>query len=125
MEIGPYEDDDAGISYHAMKGDVQLIADNPLELLGLASIADNTQIKDQPYWWVRRGENLYDQLLQHALRVGFWELLSRDPARWKEEVHQAQQRVNETALLHEALGIPERDTPKVMAMMAQLESDPE
>jgi hypothetical protein len=65
-------DDDGPDAYEATLGDIDLLADNPIELLGLAAIHDEIRPeRHTPYWWVVRppkGEpSVAGRLLDDAL----------------------------------------------------------
>jgi hypothetical protein len=51
----------------AEKNGFYFCADNPIELLGLTAICDYVQPQeDVPYWWVVKGPDVRDELLEAA-----------------------------------------------------------
>ncbi|WP_148215666.1 hypothetical protein [Acaryochloris marina] len=53
--------------WFATNNEVQLTADNPIELLGLAAIYDRKKpVADEPYWWVVEGNDIWDELYENA-----------------------------------------------------------
>jgi len=119
MDVGRYENDDDPHSYTAMLGDIDLVADNPIELLGLAAIHDVLRPSThEPYWWRIEAEEeelgISDQLLEAAITRALWELRERDPARWQREVASALASVSESCTPAEALGVSEQELPRVL-----------
>lgn len=52
------------LTWLAEKDGYQLVAGNPIELLGLAGVFEFQVPKhNEPYWWVVEGEDLMEQLL--------------------------------------------------------------
>lgn len=51
----------------AEKDGFRLMADNPIELLGLVGIHDHVQPSaDLPYWWRKEGEDVWERLMSDA-----------------------------------------------------------
>lgn len=50
--------------WHASMNGYEFVADNPIELLGLATIYEYKQPSGEPssYWWTIDGENIWDEL---------------------------------------------------------------
>jgi hypothetical protein len=50
--------------WRAIKNGYELVASNPIELLGLATIYEYKQPSDEPssYWWTVDGENIWEEL---------------------------------------------------------------
>jgi hypothetical protein len=89
--------DDGQDTWEAVLGDIDLVADNPIELLGLAAIHDEIRPeKHEPYWWVvgpaEGEERVYDRLLEEAIATqearveGLRRLRETDPEAWREEL---------------------------------------
>ncbi len=53
--------------WYAEKNGISLYADNPIELLGLATLHDYHQPdRDTPYWWRIEGDDIRDELYEAA-----------------------------------------------------------
>jgi hypothetical protein len=51
------------VTWLAQKDHYQLVANNPIELLGLAGVCEfKKQTSHEPYWWVVEGEDILEQL---------------------------------------------------------------
>ena len=97
----PDDEDDVGLSmWFAAKDGFTFAADNPIELLGLVTVYEDVQPKDdQPYWWHEKtdwnGPMLGEQLLDQAIAVEearvaeFAALRESDPRAWEAEVRAA------------------------------------
>ena len=62
---GEEDADLAACSWRAEKGGYDLHADNPIELLGLATIYDVRAPREppRPYWWTVPGDDIVDELV--------------------------------------------------------------
>jgi hypothetical protein len=87
--------DDGDDSWVAVKGDIDLVASNPIELLGLSAIHDEIEPKTHtPYWWVIRPaegtRSVHQRLLDEAIAAQearveeLRRLRAADPAAWRE-----------------------------------------
>ncbi|WP_194891004.1 hypothetical protein [Catenulispora pinisilvae] len=97
----PDDEDDEGLSmWFAAKDGFTFAADNPIELLGLVTVYEDVQPKeDQPYWWREKtdwsrptlGEQLLDQAIavEEARVAEFAALRQSDPRAWEAEVRAA------------------------------------
>lgn len=53
------------LTWHASNGEIELVASNPTELLGLANIAEHHSDSNyEPYWWVVAGEDIQENLYE-------------------------------------------------------------
>lgn len=88
-------DDESADGWMAIKGEIDLLAENPIELLGLWAIHDEVRPgAPTPYWWSvrseRGAEDIGERLLREATarREARIEELRRlraaDPAAWRE-----------------------------------------
>lgn len=88
---GLYEKEDSRLdSYEAVKDNVRLFADNPISLLGLATIHEfHHPHGEEPYWWKIAGKDskLYERLQDDALEKEFLNYLERKPKECKELIH--------------------------------------
>jgi hypothetical protein len=51
------------VTWLARKGGYQLVANNPIELLGLAGVYEfKNQTSDEAYWWVVEGADIVEEL---------------------------------------------------------------
>jgi hypothetical protein len=71
LRVVPSPDDEGQDAYEAVLGDIDLLADNPIELLGFAAIHDEVRPAGHaPYWWVVKPtggeERLHDRLVVEA-----------------------------------------------------------
>jgi hypothetical protein len=71
LRVVPSPDDEGQDAYEAVLGESELLADNPIELLGLAAIHDEVRpAAHAPYWWVvgpnEGEERLHDRLVAEA-----------------------------------------------------------
>lgn len=109
----PDDEDDEGLSmWFAAKDGFTFAADNPIELLGLVTVYEDVQPKeDRPYWWREEtdwnGPTLGEQLLDQAIAIEearvaeFAALRASDPRAWEAEVRAAVEEVWAGALKEE------------------------
>jgi hypothetical protein len=75
-------EDETACSWFAERGGIDLQAEDPISLLGLAAIyEDILPAQHEPYWWsahTRRDQRISDRLLEQA------EEQERDLLRWRE-----------------------------------------
>lgn len=58
---------DHDMQWWAEKDGFELIADNPIELLGLAGIYEFKQpVEPKSYWWTVEGDDIYRELMDAA-----------------------------------------------------------
>jgi hypothetical protein len=51
------------ITWFAVKNGIQLIAQNPAELLGLAGVIEHQKpASTEPYWWLVKGDDIQEEL---------------------------------------------------------------
>jgi len=85
--------DEEVVAWVAEKGDIDLVADNPIELLGLSALHDEIRPpQHRPYWWViapaDKAMRLTDRLLEEALATrharvaALRRLREADPGAW-------------------------------------------
>ena len=90
IEPGPYEKEDAQLDWYTATRDGTIIeAENPLALLGLASIHEYLHPHcEEPYWWMIESSdpNLYEKLKRESLERGFFAYKKRDFEMWKKYV---------------------------------------
>ena len=111
----PYEDDDTSTGlYTATRAGVELLADNPLELLGLSALAQASVPSEVPYWWSVEGPDESSRIFDEALVRAFWELQRRSPWDWADIVRSA---VHGQSSLADALGVPEDDTERALRLL--------
>ena len=101
----PDDEDDEGLSlWLAEKDGFTFMADDPIQLLGLVTVYEDVQPKeDQPYWWREKTDwnkpTLGEQLLDRAIAVEearvaeFAALRQSDPRAWEAEVRAAVEEV--------------------------------
>jgi len=101
----PDDEDDEGLSlWFAEKDGFTFVADDPIQLLGLVTVYEDVQPKeDQPYWWREKtdwnkptlGEQLLDQAIavEEARVAEFAALRQSDPRAWEAEVRAAVEEV--------------------------------
>ena len=119
---GPYEEEDSLLdSYSAERDGTRIVADTPLELLGLATIHEyHHPHDDESYWWIieENEPGLCDRLEDEALERGFFEYRERDFNGWKKSIKKSINDVSardDDATLHEWLGISEQTLKNVMS----------
>jgi len=67
----------------AVKNNTKIYAEDPLKLLGLATIANfNQPHSEKPYWWSIKSD-LYEQLQDEALEKSFLTFKKNNPDKWK------------------------------------------
>lgn len=120
---GPYEKEDSRLdSFEAKKDNINLIADNPISLLGLATIHEfHHPHGEEPYWWKieGKGSELYDRLEDEALEKGFFEYLQRKPEECKERIRKEMDKAKKdpSVGVHERLGISKKTLSKVIELV--------
>ena len=121
---GPYEKEDARLdSFEAKRDNINLIADNPISLLGLATIHEfHHPHGEAPYWWVIEGKDakLYDRLEDEALEKSFFEYLKRKPKECKALIRREIDKAKEdpSVGVHERLGISKKAVQKVIELVS-------
>ncbi len=111
---------DDRVEFEATLGDIDLLADNPIELLGLAAIHDELRpVEHRPYWWVIDPEpgapRLYDQLFaeaeaeQKAQVEHLRELRTNRPRRWLRHIELALDNSSSVREAASEMGVPEEE----------------
>lgn len=120
---GPYEKEDSRLdSFEAKKDNINLIADNPISLLGLATLHEfHHPHGEEPYWWKIKGKDskLYDRLQDEALEKGFLDFLQRKPEECKDliRIEMTKAKGDPSIGLHERLGISEKTARKMIKLV--------
>jgi hypothetical protein len=118
-------DEDGDDTYAAVLGGIDLAADNPIELLGLAAIHDAIKPeKHEPYWWcidAPKGErSVSERLLEEALarqeaRVEALTTLRRaDPDAWSEELRVVLENSGSASDAAMQLGVPTAELRRLL-----------
>lgn len=88
IEPSEYEDEEKFVNtYHAERNGVTIVADDPLRLLGLATLDQYHQPHDGiPYWWVIKEPqlDLLERLEDEALEQSFLQFLKEKPEKAKD-----------------------------------------
>ena len=117
---GPYEKEDSRLdSFEAIKDNVRIFADNPISLLGLATIHEyHHPHGEEPYWWKIQGKDpkLYDRLEDESLERSFLEYLERKPEECKELIRKEiiKSEKDSTVEAYERLGISKQTLQKLI-----------
>ncbi|MEU8924583.1 hypothetical protein AB0D10_27175 [Kitasatospora sp. NPDC048545] len=125
VQLSDEEDETARDAWLAEKAGFTFWADNPIELLGLVAVYEDTQPSDdQPYWWsaktVRERPGVREQLVDEALatqdaRVA--ELAARrerDPGAWEAEIRAAFCWAGDEIHAAGHLGLPRAETRRIL-----------
>lgn len=108
-----YEENDLEIidCFVAKKDNTIIIADTPIELLGLASLHTyHFPHNTDSYWWrINNGGHLLGKLEDEALERSFFEFKERNIVAWKKSVKKALKDYKYDENKHEILGISEKN----------------
>ncbi|MCP3926581.1 MAG: hypothetical protein GY714_28815 [Desulfobacterales bacterium] len=111
IEPSPYEDENSLLDFYiAIKDGTTVRADNPLALLGLASLHEHHYPhSDESYWWTIKNEKLclLDSLEDDALERSFLKYVKEYPDKWKKLMRDAikDSQDNPEVGAHERIGI--------------------
>lgn len=111
--------------WRAEKGDIDLAADNPIELLGLSAIHDEIQPEQhEPYWWMigpEEGEQrVYDRLLDEAIATqearveALRQLRATDPEAFREELRWVLENTGSADDAAWQLGVPTTELQRIL-----------
>lgn len=123
---GPYEKEDSRLdSFEAIKDNIKIFADNPISLLGLATIHEfHHPHGEESYWWKIEGKDskLYDRLQDESLEKGFLDYLERKPEECKTLIRKEINKFESdpSVEIHERLGISRETMLKLLKELQDL-----
>ena len=113
----PYESEDwSNGSFTARREGVKLVADNPLELLGLTMLAEHSTPTREPYWWRVDSDGEFARIRSEAIQLAFWCFRDRKPWAWAEEVLAAHAQAEVSPA--DALGVSDDDARRAKALLS-------